>query len=91
MTYVEPASVEAAAYGGFIDAIGGIATIVLAIVALAGIASGSIPAIATIVFGAALLIQGGAMLSEYSTSSIRPGRRMLPSSNSVAAASRPCS
>jgi len=41
-TYVEPAvqpaSVEAAAYGGFVDAIGGIATIVLAIVALAGIA-----------------------------------------------------
>jgi hypothetical protein len=69
-TYVEPAvqsaSVEAAAYGGFVDAIGGIATIVLAIVALAGIAPATIPAIATIVFGAALLIQGGAMLSEYS-------------------------
>jgi hypothetical protein len=65
-TYVEPASVEAAAYGGLVDAIGGIATIVLAIVALAGIASGTIPAIAIIVFGAALLIQGGAMLSEYS-------------------------
>ena len=32
---VQPASVEAAAYGGFVDAIGGIATIVLAIVALA--------------------------------------------------------
>ena len=64
-TYMEPASVEAAAYGGFVDAIGGIATIVLAIVALAGIALATIPAIATIVFGAALLIQGGAMLSEY--------------------------
>ena len=63
---VQPASVEAAAYGGFVDAIGGIATIVLAIVALAGIAPATIPAIATIVFGAALLIQGGAMLSEYS-------------------------
>jgi hypothetical protein len=63
---MEPASVEAAAYGGLVDAIGGIATIVLAIVALAGIASATIPAIATIVFGAALLIQGGAMLSEYS-------------------------
>jgi hypothetical protein len=65
-TYLEPTSVEAAAYGGLVDAIGGIATMVLAIVALAGIASATIPAIATIVFGAALLIQGGAMLSEYS-------------------------
>ena len=65
-TYLEPTSVEAAAYGGLVDAIGGIATMVLAIVALAGVASATISAIATIVFGAALLIQGGAMLSEYS-------------------------
>jgi hypothetical protein len=65
-TYVQPASAEAAAYGGLVDALGGIATIVLAIIALAGVSPGIMPAIATIVFGAALLIQGGTMLSEYS-------------------------
>jgi hypothetical protein len=65
-TYVQPASAEAAAYGGLVDALGGVATIVLAIIALGGIGAGTIPAIATIVFGAALLIQGGTMLSEYS-------------------------
>lgn len=52
-------------YGGFADAIGGIATIVLAIVALAGGLTAMMVAIATIIFGAALLIQGGTMLSEY--------------------------
>ncbi len=65
MTYVESSSTEAAAYGGLVDAIGGIATVVLAIIALAGVSSTIMPAIATIVFGAALLIQGGTMLSEY--------------------------
>jgi hypothetical protein len=52
-------------YGGFVDAIGGIVTIVLAIIALSGIAPTMLVAVATIVFGAALLIQGGTMLSEY--------------------------
>jgi len=47
------------------DAIGGIATAVLAIVALTGFARETLAPIATIVFGAALLIQGGAILSEY--------------------------
>ncbi len=55
---------EAAAYGGFVDALGGIATIVLAIIGLAGIRPEVLVSIATVVFGAALLIQGGAMLSE---------------------------
>ncbi len=58
---------ETAAYCGFIDAAGGIATIVLAIVGLTGAATGSMVAIATIVFGAALLIQGGTTLSEYAS------------------------
>jgi len=57
---------EAATYGGFVDAIGGVATVVLAIVALSGIQEPTLAAIATIVFGAALLIQGGTMLTEYS-------------------------
>lgn len=49
---------EAATYGGVVDAIGGAATVILAIVALAGVGQSMLAAIATIVFGAALLIQG---------------------------------
>src|SRR5215469_10457360 len=56
---------EASAYGGFVDALGGIATIVLAIIALSGTKADILVPIATIVFGAALLIQGGAILSEF--------------------------
>jgi hypothetical protein len=56
---------EAAGYGGFVDALGGIATVVLAIIGLAGVRSPDLLSIATIVFGAALLIQGGAMLTEF--------------------------
>jgi hypothetical protein len=47
------------------DAIGGIATAVLAIIGLAGWRPELLAGVATIVFGAALLIQGGALLSEY--------------------------
>jgi hypothetical protein len=65
-TYVETRSSEAAAYGGLVDAIGGIATAVLAIIALTGFAPEAMAGVATIVFGAALLIQGGTLLSEYS-------------------------
>jgi len=56
---------ETATYGGFVDALGGIATIVLSVIALSGVRSDILMSIATIVFGAALLIQGGAMLSEF--------------------------
>src|SRR5262245_30554193 len=56
---------DAATYGGLVDAIGGIATIILAIVAISGVGSSMLAAIATIVFGAALLIQGGTMLTEF--------------------------
>lgn len=56
---------EAATYGGFVDALGGIATIVLAIIGLSGVKPEILVSISTIVFGAALLIQGGAMLSEF--------------------------
>jgi hypothetical protein len=66
-TETTSAPAEAAAYGGLADAIGGIATIVLAIIALAGIHPEIILPIAIIVFGAALLIQGGTMLSEYAS------------------------
>ena len=69
-TYLENAGTETAAYGGLVDAVGGVATVVLAIVALAGVHAGVLTPIAVIVFGAALLIQGGAMLSEYAQVSI---------------------
>jgi hypothetical protein len=66
-TYSELSSAEAAAYGGMGDAVGGIATAVLAIVALTGFARDTMAPIATIVFGAALLIQGGTILSNTPT------------------------
>jgi hypothetical protein len=56
---------EAATYGGLVDAVGGVVTIVLAIIALSGVHQPTLAGIATIVFGAALLIQGGTMLTEY--------------------------
>jgi hypothetical protein len=56
---------ESTNYGGLVDAVGGIVTIVLAIIALSGVYETMLVAIATIVFGAALLIQGGTMLTEY--------------------------
>ena len=59
------AGATATAYGGVIDAIGGIATAVIAIVGLTGFHTGLMAGIATIVFGAAMLIQGGTLLSEY--------------------------
>ena len=65
MTVSESMSRDSAAYGGFADAIGGVATIVLAVVGLAGIRPEMMVAIATIVFGVALLVEGGAILSEY--------------------------
>lgn len=64
---------EAATYGGLVDAIGGVATIVLAIIALSGVNQPLLGAIATIVFGAALLIQGGTMLTEYTKLAVPTG------------------
>lgn len=63
---------EAATYGGFVDALGGIATIVLAIIGLSGVKPDVLVSIATIVFGGALLIQGGAMLSEFAQTEVTP-------------------
>jgi hypothetical protein len=78
-TYMETRSTEAAAYGGLVDAVGGIATAVLAIIALTGFAPEALAGVATIVFGAALLIQGGTLLSEYSS-------LIFPSSSTASAA-----
>jgi hypothetical protein len=60
-------------YGGFADAVGGIATVVLAIIGVTGVHSEILASIAVIVFGAALLIQAGTMLSEYAHIMYPPG------------------
>lgn len=73
MTYSSsPVSADAGAYGGFVDALGGIAAIVLAIIGLSGVKPEILVSISTIVFGAALLIQGGAMLSEFAQMEVTP-------------------
>jgi hypothetical protein len=51
--------------GIFAEAVGGIATIALAIIALAGTNPDFLLAIATIVFGAALLIEGTSIVTDY--------------------------
>ena len=51
--------------GIFAEAIGGLATIALAIIALAGTSPEFLLAIATIVFGAALLIEGTSVVTDY--------------------------
>lgn len=56
---------NATAYGGLADAVGGIAAAVIAIVGLTGFHPELMAAISAIVFGAALLVQGGTLLSEY--------------------------
>jgi hypothetical protein len=77
MTFREATTQEnAAVYGGLVDAVGGIATIVLAVCGLAGINPPFMAAIATIVFGVALLIQGGTMLSEYAQVIFPPGAKV---------------
>lgn len=79
-SYIESVGTETAAYGGLADAVGGIATVVLAIVALAGVHADVLTPIAVIVFGAALLIQGGTMLSEYGQFSM-PGIEQFGAGN----------
>jgi hypothetical protein len=66
---------KSAAYGGFADAIGGIATVVLAVIGLAGTRPQLMVDIATIIFGAAMLVQGGALLSEYAGMTFPSGTR----------------
>jgi hypothetical protein len=78
MTRTETFASEAASYGGFVDAAGGVVTVVLAIVGLAGTNPNLLLSIATIVFGAALLIQGGTMLSEYARIIFPPDAAVAP-------------
>jgi hypothetical protein len=78
-------SAEAASYGGFVDALGGIATIVLAVIGLAGMTPEALVSIATIVFAAALLIQGGAMLSEFAVMESAPEANIAASGGGLSA------
>src|SRR5690348_14464203 len=66
MTYPSfPASSVFASYGGFFDPAGGMQPVVLPIIGLAGVRREFMVWMARVVFGAALLIQGGAMLTEF--------------------------
>lgn len=75
-SFREMLSRESATKGGFVDAIGGLATIVLAVLGLAGVRPTLMIGIATIIFGVALLIQGGTMLSEYTRFIFPPGAKV---------------
>lgn len=58
-------SAKVVAGGSITEALCGAGTVVLAILALAGILPGYLAAIATIVFGVALIAQGGAVASRF--------------------------
>jgi hypothetical protein len=72
-TYIDHRSPDSAAFGGMLDAVGGIATVALAIIALAGLVPEVLMGIATIVFGATLIVQAGALVSELSGIGSSPG------------------
>lgn len=72
-TYMENRTTDTSAVGGMLDAVGGIATVALAIIALAGLVPEVLMAIATIVFGVTLIVQAGALISELSGISSSPG------------------
>lgn len=74
LTVRETASLDSAyAYGGAADAIGGIATVILAICGLAGTNPPFMAVIATIVFGAGLLIHSASLRAHYSQALLAPG------------------
>lgn len=66
MTMSETTAISAETSSGlFAEAIGGVATIVLTILALSGVSPEFLLAVTTIVFGAALLIEGTSMAAQY--------------------------
>jgi hypothetical protein len=74
LTFREGASLHhASAYGGSADAIGGVSTIVLVICGLAGVNPPFMAVIATIVFGAGLLIHDASLRARYSRAMSAPG------------------
>ncbi len=62
----EEISTEMVTGGSAVEAVGGIATVVLAVVGLSGIFPFYLTAVAAIVLGASLLLQGGAVAARFS-------------------------
>jgi hypothetical protein len=62
----ERQAAEAVAAGSLVEAIGGIAAIILAILGLLGLVDETLASIGVIVLGAAMLFEGTAILSRYS-------------------------
>ncbi len=77
MTRTDMITNTSASYAGFADAIGGIATVVLAIVGLTGFAANMMLGIATLIFAVALVIEGEAIITEY-------GRIVFPAGTAAA-------
>jgi hypothetical protein len=75
---VDSGSAQTTVYGGLIDAIGGIAAGVLAILGLTGFDPEGMAGIATIVVGAAFLIQAAASLSQYAHMLYQSGGNSAP-------------
>lgn len=65
---------ERAAFG-LIDDIGGVATVLLAILGLAGLYAPILAAIATVLLGVALLAQGRSLLAQYGQASVEAAAR----------------
>ena len=73
ITVGESAFPARARQGGLIDDVGGVATVILAILGLIGFYAPIMAVIATILFGVTLLIQGNGMMSGYARFSVPLG------------------
>jgi hypothetical protein len=69
-TMVQRSTYRERAAFGLIDDIGGVATVLLAVFGLAGLYAPILAAIASILFGVALLVQGRALLAQYTLASV---------------------
>jgi hypothetical protein len=70
ITVGESAFPARARQGGLVDDVGGVATVILAILGLIGFYAPIMAVIATIVFGVALLIRGNGMMSDHARFSV---------------------
>ena len=84
---VEEATVKTVEGGAIMESIGAVATIALAIVGLAGVLSTTMAAIATIILGAAIWVEGGAFAVTHSQTATPQGSvaRILDWSEGLAA------
>ena len=88
ITVGESAFPARARQGGLSDDVGGVATVILAILGLIGFYAPIMAVIATILFGVTLLIQGYGMMSGYARFFLYDSARTLRSSVSTSAAVR---